>query len=195
MALYYSARIWLILMIACAVFGWGFFLVAAIRSSVYTESHAMRGYEWIGGVFIAPLALLTLCYMPRMSAGRLADPEMWAVHDRAMNCRITITVTLTLMGFVISLVTTWIDWFAPPHHHAAAAVAPSIRTAHTSATPTPSMAPIIDGGGGRNATDITTGVLMLCHLMSLCSSVLFGWLFTVAPTASEQQEEVDNMGL
>lgn len=178
------ARMWLVLAIVLAVGGWGAFAGAIIHSSAYTVSHPMRGFEWVWGVFIVPVAYLGLCYMPRPRTRVFASPEEMASYDNEVNCRLVWVLLFTLGGVVATIINAVLEWIAPPGHTDDTLAAFAL----THVSPTPSFAPTHHSP----VPDYITGSLMCAQSVLLAGSVACAWVFVRTPTQADRSDSNDD---
>jgi hypothetical protein len=178
-----SPRFFFVAALIAACAGWAVFIVAAVFSSIYSDAHPMRGYEWLPGFAIVPIALLAFVRMPSLYQARLAAPDERDIHNTAINVRIGLVLLPTFGGVVGGIIMTAVGWFAPPacyaHHTSSSQAA---RWFHSSPSPSATPAP------ARCAPDPTTGSLLLAQLALLVVAVMFMWLSVTAPRGDDDDE-------
>jgi hypothetical protein len=180
-----AERVWFLGAVLCTVLAWTVFGLAAVAASLYTASHAFRGFEWVGG-FLMTLSLVGFCAMPRLDRPDLSSPEERGAHRTAVHLRVVFIVVGASLGFAIGAVTAFVEWFAPPKCFTRTnASGQSARGFHTS--PSPSAAPTTHSCG----TDPIAGALILGELALHWLAIACAWLSSEASRRADLPEDDD----
>ena len=168
------------LAIVLATLGWGMFGAAAVFSSLYSGTRHMKGYEWVPGLFIVPLAWFGFCRWPATSVGQgavFSSPDERAANDSAINLRIGYIVLTVMTGVIMGGIFITVGWFVPPEtvNHQDA------RSLHTS--PSPSPAP-----SNPDPADPATGTMLVVHLALLAGTVVCQWLAVTTPSPTQHDD-------
>lgn len=168
--------------IVLATLGWGTFFAAAVFSSLYGGTRHMKGYEWIPGILIVPLAWLGFCRWPPTSVGQgavLSSPDERAANDSAINLRIGYIVLTVMTGIIMGGIFITVGWFVPPEvvkHHDEEA-----RGLHTSPSPTPAPSK-------SDPADPATGTMLAVHLVLLLGTIVCQWLAVTSPSPTQEDD-------
>mgnify|MGYP007016034212 FL=1 len=185
-----SERVCFLGTVVAVVAAWTVFGLAAVAASLYTSSHAFRGYEWVGG-FLMTLSLVGFCAMPTLHRLDLSSPEERSAHRTAVNLRIVFVVGFASLGFAVGAITTFVEWFAPPACFTRKNTERE-RGFHTS--PSPSAPPAATSCG----TDPIAGALMFVSLALLWVAIATMWLSSEASrklALGNDDDEGENMRL
>lgn len=175
-----AERVWFVATVMATVLAWTVFGLAVVAASLYTASHAFRGFEWVGG-FLMTLSLVGFCAMPHLDRADLSSPEERSSHRTAVQIRIVFIVAGASVGFAVGAITTFVEWFAPPKCYTRTAPSSGNQARGFHTTPSPSAAPHANSCG----TDPVAGTLLLVQLALHWVAILCAWL------ASEASRRVD----
>lgn len=181
MAPLFSKRSYLVLACLATVFGWGLFFGAAMHASLYTQSHAMRGWEWLPGFAIVPVALVALCLLPDTPYVFMLFGDNRASYEREINTRLGWVVFFVGGGLIAGSMLTYVEWIAPPPQLKPIAPTPTpsaepMAKLHVSPSPSPAPREWV-----ATPRDTTVGYMLLTHYALLSVSLLLFWKYAVTP--------------
>jgi hypothetical protein len=165
---------WLVCALAASLVGWGLFAFAA----VYSVHHhvAMRGYEWVWGFLIMPMAWVCVSGIRRGSG--FSDAERIATENERF-IRMIVATILVGGGIVGALIAVPYAWLLTD----AAVAAPLLALARApellhSPQPQPTPSASAPPSAGHHSQERTTvGVMLLFHLVVLCVGLLAYWQY------------------
>ena len=179
-----TERLWYVAALLAALLGWALFGAAAVVASVYTVSHAFRGYEWTGG-FLMTLALFGFCAWPTLVRPDLSSPDERSAARIAVNLRIGCVLLLLVAGAATGAMIAAVEWFVPPT--CVQRNQQETRGFHTSPSPSPSPAP-----KHTCETDPVTGTLLLAQLALLGVAAGCMWLASTAAERRMRRGDIDD---
>jgi hypothetical protein len=177
-----TERLWYVAALLAALLGWALFGAAAVVASVYTVSHAFRGYEWTGG-FLMTLALFGFCAWPTLVRPGLSSPDERSAARIAVNLRIGCVLLLLVAGAATGAMIAAVEWFVPPT--CVQRNQQETRGFHTSPSPSPAPKHTCE-------TDPVTGTLLLAQLALLGVAAGCMWLASTAAERRVRRGDIDD---
>lgn len=175
-----GSRLWLLLALASLVAGWGLFAWAAIEAS--RRGTAMRGWEWVPGFLLCPLAWICIT---GIRPGRGSDAGERDATETEMCTRLGAVSMLVGAAWVTTCIAVPLQWLQQE-----AAAGPLVaatmfarlveeRGLHSSASATvsASAAPVHRDRQAVKDADRIVGVVLFVHLMVLTLSIFAYWQY------------------
>jgi len=192
--------------------GWAVFVANVVYTSAYTNSHAMRGYEWLPCFMIWPVSVIAFIRFPRKPHGfrsRSGDGDDEA-YETSIMLRMIVLAACVCVGLMIGVPLAFVDWFAPKPHWISwlptPSVAPGPPAAMTPPNPSASPAEMAAARGlfssasatlmplhkkVRTPPDPVAGVLTLVALGMLVAGVYMWWLYATEPERDDADRDGD----
>jgi len=187
-------REWTVAALLSAALGWGMFAVAVVFSTLYSDSQRMRGFEWVPGFLIVPLAWIGFLRWPPSGVGQgvvFSSADERSVNDTAINLRIGYIILMVMAGIIMGGIFVTVEWFVPPASvstSSSSSLPTTGRGLHISPSPQPTPPDAANVQG-----DPITGTILLVHYALLALTIFFQYMAVTAPTPHEDEDEAIEM--